>query len=185
MSASTAAIPVAVPTQRHPASWPFDTLRITFGLIWAIDATFKWMPGFRNAYLDTLKSAGAGQPAWLHPWFQFWYDLQSHNPAAWAYLIATTETGLALALIVGFARKVSYLAGATFTLLIWSVAEGFGGPYHAGSTDIGTAIIYSIAFALLLATSAHVGPTRLCADYYIEQRWPWWCRLAETRHPAR
>ena len=36
-----------------------------------------------------------------------------------------------------------------FSLLVWSVGEAFGGPYAAGSTDIGTAIIYAFVFAAL------------------------------------
>ncbi len=33
--------------------------------------------------------------------------------------------------------------------VIWSTAEGFGGPYTAGSTDIGAAIIYVLVFLAL------------------------------------
>jgi nitrite reductase (NO-forming) len=187
MSMSTATVPstVAAPAHRRTAPWPFDALRIMFGVVWAIDATFKWMPGFRSNYLDTLKSAADGQPSWLRPWFDFWYHLQSPHSTAWAYLIAITETCLAIAVIAGFARKVTYIGGAIFSLFVWAIAEGFGGPYHAGSTDIGTAIIYAIAFALLLAMSAHTGPTRFSADYYIERRWPQWTRIAETRRHSR
>lgn len=36
------------------------------------------------------------------------------------------------------------------SLVIWSTAEGFGGPYQAGSTDIGAAIIYVLVFACLV-----------------------------------
>jgi hypothetical protein len=35
-----------------------------------------------------------------------------------------------------------------------SSAEGFGGPYVAGSTDIGAAIIYPLVFAGLFLSSA-------------------------------
>jgi hypothetical protein len=33
-----------------------------------------------------------------------------------------------------------------FSLLIWSVAEGFGGPHTSGATDIGTSVIYVVVF---------------------------------------
>ncbi len=167
----------------RPLPWGLDVLRVAFGVIWAIDATLKWMPGFRAGYLDAVKSAGDGQPGWLHPWFHFWYHLQSVHPTGWAYLIAMTETTLAVALIAGFARKLTYLVGAAFSLLIWSVAEGFGGPYHSGSTDIGTAIIYAVAFAMLIAVTACFGPSRNSLDYYLEARWPWWSKLAEFADP--
>jgi nitrite reductase (NO-forming) len=108
------------------------------------------------------------------------------NPAItffWA-LVATTETLIALALIAGFARKVTYLAAIVFSLLIWSTAEGFGGPYTSGSSDIGTAIIYAVVFASLLALSYYAGTARYSADYYLEKKFSWWWRVAEVRRPA-
>ena len=70
-----------------------------------------------------------------------------------AYLIAVVETLIALALIAGFARKITYSAAIVFSLLIWATAEGFGGPYTSGASDVGTAIIYAVVFAALLALS--------------------------------
>jgi nitrite reductase (NO-forming) len=68
-------------------------------------------------------------------------------------------------------------------VLIWSTAEGFGGPYTSGASDIGTAIIYAIVFAGLLALSYYAGPARFSADYYLEKKVTWWWRLAELRRP--
>ena len=170
--------------QRCPPAWPKDALRITFGVIWGIDAVLKWLPGFRSGYLDAIKSAGDGQAAWMHPWFRFWYDLQSPHAYVWAYVVAVIETLIALALIVGFARKLTYLAGAVFSLLIWGVAESFGGPYTSGAADIGTAIIYAVVFAFLLIVNYYAGPARYSVDYYLEQRYSWWWKLAEMRRPT-
>jgi SAM-dependent methyltransferase len=50
--------------------------------------------------------------------------------------------------------------------------------------DIGTAIIYAVVFAGLLALSYYTGPSRCTADYYLERRYSWWWRLAELRRPA-
>ena len=44
-------------------------------------------------------------------------------------LSAATETYLALGLITGSARKLTYSLGIVYGLFVWSVAEGFGGPY--------------------------------------------------------
>lgn len=55
-----------------------------------------------------------------------------------AVLTGIAETGLALCLLLGAARGVSYTAGAIYTLLIWPVGEGFGGRYSSGATDVGT-----------------------------------------------
>jgi len=163
-------------------AWPKDALRVAFGIIWAIDAGLKWAPGFRSGYSDTITQAAKGQPGWLHPWFNFWAG-PSH-PYFWAYLVAVIETLIAAALILGFARKVTYLSATVFSLLIWATAEGFGGPYTSGSSDIGTAIIYAVVFLSLLALSAYAGPARYSVDYYLEQRISWWWKVAEVRRPV-
>ena len=59
---------------------------------------------------------------------------------------------------------ITYVTGIAFSLLIWSTAEGFGGPYTAGSADIGTAIIYALV------------------DAVIERKVSWWYRIAEVGH---
>ncbi len=102
------------------------------------------------------------------------------NPALFLYVVAVSETLLGLALILGVVRKPAYLAGIALSLLIWSVPEGFGGPYGPGSTDIGTGIIYAFVFVFLLIVNAGYGPRRLSVDYFIEKRYPKWRRVAET-----
>jgi len=169
---------------RGCAPWPKDALRVAFGIIWLIDATLKWLPGFRAGYMDTIMGIRDGQPGWTRWWFDFWINLQ--HPAItffWA-LVATAETLIALALIAGFARKVTYIAAIVFSVLIWMTAEGFGGPYTSGSADIGTAIIYAVVFAALLALTYYAGPSRYTADYYLEQKYSWWWRVAELRRPV-
>ena len=44
-----------------------------------------------------------------------------------------------------------------FSLLVWAIAEGFGGPYGSGSTDIGTSIIYALFFVGLLVLAYYAG----------------------------
>jgi nitrite reductase (NO-forming) len=157
---------------------------VAFGLIWLVDATLKWLPGFRSQYLATTKGAADGQPAVLHPWFRFWIAVQSHGTMTWAYAIALAETLIALAVIFGIARKLTYVVGALFSLLIWSVPEGFGGPYASGATDVGTAIIYAFVFLGLLVLSAYDGPDRYSVDHLLERRISWWWRIAEVRRPT-
>jgi len=169
---------------RGCASWPKDALRITFGIIWLIDAALKWLPGFRASYMSTIMGQADGQPGWLRWWFDFWIRIQHPQAMFFAYLVAVIETLIALALIAGFARKLTYIAAAAFSVLIWATAEGFGGPYTSGSSDIGTAVIYAVAFAGLLALSYYAGPARYSADYYLEHKYSWWWRLAELRRPA-
>ena len=168
---------------RSSVSWPKDAFRISFGVIWLIDAVLKWLPGFRTSYMDTIMGIRDGQPGWLRWWFDFWINLQHPAITFFWVLVATAETLIALALIFGFARKTTYIAAIVFSLLIWATAEGFGGPYTSGAADIGTAIIYAVVFAALLALSYYAGPARYSADYYLEQKITWWWRLAELRRP--
>ena len=169
---------------RLAPAWPKDTLRIAFGVIWLIDATLKWLPGFRSSYMSVIMSEAQGQPGWLRPWFDFWIRFQHPDAMFLAYLAAVIETLIAVALIIGFARKLTYISAIAFSLLIWGTAEGFGGPYTSGASDIGTAIIYAVVFAGLLMLSYYGGPARYSADYYLEKKISWWWRIAETRRPA-
>ncbi|AQS50236.1 hypothetical protein BMG03_20235 (plasmid) [Thioclava nitratireducens] len=129
-------------------------VRILFGLVWAIDAQFKWRPGFINDFASYLTGALDKQPALVRDWIHFWIDVVNVNPTAFAYLVAVAETALAIALILGLFSNLAYLGGAALAFVIWSTAEGFGGPYVAGSTDIGAAVIYVFVFALLFLTRA-------------------------------
>jgi hypothetical protein len=43
--------------------WPKSAVRIVFGLILAVDAAFKWRPGFIHGFNGMVKMAGEGQPS--------------------------------------------------------------------------------------------------------------------------
>jgi|SRR5882724_4173535 len=82
--------------------------------------------------MGTIMGEADGQPGWLKPWFNFWINWQHPRAMFFAYLVAIVETLIAVALIAGFARKITYIAAATFSVMIWAIAEGFGGPYTSG-----------------------------------------------------
>jgi len=98
--------------------------------------------------------------------------------------VAIIETVIALALIFGFARKVTYIFSALVALGIWSIAEGFGGPHSSTSTDIGSAVIYAVVAMSLLAMSFQCGLSRYSVDHYLERRLPWWHKVAEIARRA-
>lgn len=150
-------------------------LRIAFGAIWAVDASLKWQPAFRANFSQILSSVAQGQPAFLTKWFALWQLIVAGRAPIFSGLTAITETYLAIALMFGFARKVTYTIGIGYALFVWSVAEGFGGPYTPGTTtDVGAAIIYSLVFsALLIADAGRISIDRLIAD-----RVPAWRRIA-------
>lgn len=169
--------PDASPISNH---WPKTGLRIGFGVIWLIDAVLKWLPGFRLDYMDTIMGEAKGQPGWTKPWFDFWANVQHPYATFFAYLVAVLETLIALALVAGFARKLTYIGAIGLSLLIWGTAEGFGGPYTSGSSDIGTAIIYVLVFSALLTFSYYQGTAPFSVDAWLERRISWWHWIAEV-----
>lgn len=159
-------------------------LRIVFGVIWFIDAMMKWTPTFFAQYLAMLKAGAHGQPSWLAPWFHLWITMVSPHPYAWAFVTALVETATALGLIFGFAQKIGYLVGTLFSLAIWSTAEGFGGPYTPGVTDIGTSIIYALVFIYLAALQYLEGIPAWSLDRWLTRRWTPWRRVADFAQHA-
>jgi nitrite reductase (NO-forming) len=129
-------------------------VRILFGLVWLADAWFKWQPDFINKFTDYLTETLKDQPAAVQGWLHFWVNVINVNPHAFAYIVAVGETAIALGLIIGVFSNLTNVGGALLALVIWSTAEGFGGPYQAGSTDVGAAIIYALVHAVLLLTRA-------------------------------
>ena len=128
-------------------------LRIIFGLVWAIDAWFKWQPDFINNMSSYLSNPD-GQPAWVANWVNFWINVVNVDPHVFAHLVAIGETAIALALILGVFSNLNAIVGILLSVIIWSTAESFGGPYVSGSTDIGAAIIYVLVFVGLFFADA-------------------------------
>lgn len=83
-----------------------------------------------------------------------WVHVAQINPLTFGMLIALVETAVALSLITGVFSRSAIPAGLAFALLIWSVPQGFGGPYAADTTDIDSGVIYAMVFAALWIGSA-------------------------------
>jgi uncharacterized membrane protein YphA (DoxX/SURF4 family) len=162
----------------HPLKTIF---RLLLGIAWLTDGVLKFSSGFVDNFLSAVQSSQANAPSWLSGWFSFWATQASAHPQAIVYTVGLLEVLLGLALVFGFLRKLAYSGGVALALLIWAVPEGFGGPYQTGTggTDIGTGVIYAIAFLGLILINATYGPSRYSLDYYIERRFPAWARLAE------
>ncbi len=160
-------------------SWLKSFIRIILGIVWLIDGYLKFSPGLVDSFPDLVRRAGEGQPAWLQPWFNFWSSVTTGNAALFVYTTGVLEVALGVALVLGFMRKIAYLGGIIFSLFIWAIPEGFGGPYGLGSTDIGTGIIYSFVFLSLVIINTLSGPSKYSLDFLIERKYPFWKRLAE------
>jgi uncharacterized membrane protein YphA (DoxX/SURF4 family) len=144
-------------------------LRVTFGVVWLVDAIFKWLPSFPQNAMDAIGDAASGQPApiaWILDQFM---NLLMQFPHAFPVTIAILESVLALALILGIGRKITYIAGMVLAFAIWFVGEGLGGPYGIGSTDIGASVIYIFVFWGLLLLDRAVGPA-YSLDSVIQKR---------------
>ncbi|HTI14015.1 MAG TPA: hypothetical protein VL461_05505 [Dictyobacter sp.] len=140
-------------------------VRILFGVVWAIDAWYKWQPAFLMNMPHYLSRHIQGQLPIAQVWMKMWVAIVDINPHLFGYLVALGETAVALALILGLFCNLTYVVGAILSFIIWSTAEGFGGPYHAGATDIGTSVMYVFIFAslYLAATSRYIGIDRSLA----------------------
>jgi nitrite reductase (NO-forming) len=159
-------------------------LRTAFGVLMSVDAYLKWQPGFASHYVGYLQNAANAQPHWLQPWFHMWLRLVTIHPEFFISATRWIETAIAIGLLLGFARRITYFAGALFCLLIWSTAEGFGGPYTSGATNVGPALVYVLVFMAAALFEHLLGPNPYSADYYIEllfPRWAWWIELTPRR----
>lgn len=134
------------PYRRHQG---MAAIRIVFGVALAVDAFLKWQPAFRSDFVKYVSSMEIGQPQLVKDWLHAWASVLSTDPTLFAFLVAVCETCLAMGLILGLFSNAVYMVGIPCMLMIWSTAEGFGGPYSSGATDIGTSIIYVFMYVAL------------------------------------
>jgi nitrite reductase (NO-forming) len=154
-------------------------VRTAFGILMAIDAYLKWQPGFAAHYVGYLQNAANGHPHWLQPWFHMWLRLVTMQTEFFISATRLIETAVAIGLLLGLARRITYFVGALFSLLIWSTAEGFGGPYTSGATNVGPALLYALVFIAAALFEHLLGRNPYSLDYYIGRRFPKWASLVE------
>ncbi len=160
-------------------------LRIVFGGIWMADALLRFLPGaYPQLSYWMVVMAGDGQPPWFSGWFSFWTGTVAGDPAFWWYGIGVIELSLACCLFIGFLRRPAYLLGLALSLFLWTVPQGFGGPYGPGSTDMGTGILYAVVFLALLHLDSVSGPPRLAFDAVVGRRWLAWSWLVQAKASA-
>jgi len=130
-------------------------VRILFGVTWAVAAYLKWQPAFIQSFANIVGHASQGQPTPIQAWISLWQNIVQVNPTAFGFLPALVESLLAICFIFGIFTNTAAFIGIVWSLIIWSVPEGFGGPYVPGqSTDIGTSFPYLLLCALLLLLSS-------------------------------
>ena len=153
--------------------------RIAFGIVWLVDGAIKFLWLQPSDVIKLVQNASQGQPAWLHPWYNFWIASLTSTPTAFLHGIGLIELSLGCALVLGFLRKSAYLCGIMLSLMIWSIAEGFGGPYGPGSTDVGAAIMYAFIFFAIIIVERSSNYNKYSLDVLIERKLNGWKHLAE------
>jgi uncharacterized membrane protein YphA (DoxX/SURF4 family) len=131
--------------------------RIAFGVIWAIDATFKFQPGFVHGQTlgDELGGGATIKTPVIHQWIGLWHDAALSHPAAFAVGTGIVESCIALGLLLGAFSNLVFLGSAAFSFGIWSAAEGFHLPWsRSGITDLGPSVGYVVASLALFAGAA-------------------------------
>ena len=153
--------------------------RIAFGIVWLVDGAIKFLWLQPSDVIKLVQNASQGQPAWLHPWYNFWTASLTSTPTAFLHGIGLMELSLGCALVLGFLRKSAYLCGIMLSLMIWSIVEGFGGPYGPGSTDVGAAIMYGFIFFAIIIVERSSNYNKYSLDVLIERKLNRWKHLAE------
>jgi nitrite reductase (NO-forming) len=130
-------------------------VRIAFGLVWAVDASFKWLPGFIHGTTldDELGAAKTVHTPVLHQWISLWHSVAHAHPGAFAVGTAVVETCIAAGLLFGVLGNLVFVGSAVYALGVWSAAEAFGLPWtESGITDTGVMAGYVVApLALMYA----------------------------------
>lgn len=141
---------------------------IGFGALWAWDTLFKWHPYYLTHIVGYIAGAQGHVPGWVAAYDQGWIAVITFiSPVLFGVLAALMEAAIAWSLLAGRWLRVFLPVGLVYTLVIWSTAEGFGGPYTAaGQTGmpgniLGNAVNYMLVFGFLMV--AYQWPKRLNA----------------------
>lgn len=130
----------------------FAVMRIVFGLIWAANTILEANRPYVNKFLESIAKRVHGQPhairVYLHGVIHVIHTLNPHHVAMATVIL---DGLLALSLLTGIALRPLARLGILYTLFLWTTVGGFGGPYTAGATDPGTAIVYALTFMAVLA----------------------------------
>jgi hypothetical protein len=137
----------------------FGTVRILFGIVWLVNTYLQMNPAYSAHFLDSMSADwAAGQPSWLAAyghWTVHWVTAVGAERVAG--ITIALDAFLAASLISGLGLPFLAWVGVLYNLWLWSTVGGLGGPYTAGATDPGTAIVYALAFLLVIWTRSWEG----------------------------
>ncbi|MGH7611045.1 MAG: hypothetical protein ACREN4_03400 [Candidatus Dormibacteria bacterium] len=151
--------------REHVSPW-IPAARVGLGLLLLADAWLGWHPATYLSYPSLVYSNASVSPPPLATALVFAAELLGRQPALAGTLLAAVESALALLILTGLLIKWALPATAALTLVIWVFGQGFGLPFAAGSTDLGSGILYSLAAVMLWRAP---GTRSLSLDRWLEQ----------------
>jgi uncharacterized membrane protein YphA (DoxX/SURF4 family) len=124
---------------------------MAFGVILGINASLKLISGTASNIAGNQLMQLLGEPTIIIHYLLFWDSIILPHMYLFTYVIYPgVEFFIAFCLILFVLRKQIYILGITYSFFIWSVIQGFGGPFFPGVTDISSGPLYIIIFLLLI-----------------------------------
>lgn len=156
---------------------PFVT-RLILGLVFIADSMLKLIPDSAYLIKENVLTGAYGAWSFVYPWVAFWANFTANNINFFVTFAIVVEFLIGLFLILGLFKKFLYIAGAVYSIAIWLTISQFGGPYIAGTLDIGATPFYFLLFLLLIFTERNFNAYDKSMDKIIKTKYKIWQKIA-------
>lgn len=128
--------------------------RLLFAAVCVVNLLLHLDPAYAQRFVPMMAADWApGQAGWIAAYGHAMAQaVLAIGVKPLVYVMVALEALLAFSLLTGWQLHRLAWVGIVYNLWLWSTVGGFGGPYTAGATDPGTAIVYALAFGLILLT---------------------------------
>lgn len=141
-------------TARDVVTWR-RTLQVALGLVWLLDAALQFQPFMfgRGFATQVIAPTAQGNPAVIANPIVWSAHVVLAHPVLWNALFATAQLLLALGLFWRPTVKLALASSMVWSLLLWWLAEGFGGLFAGTPSPLdgapGAVILYGFLAILL------------------------------------
>jgi len=162
VQARSAARPGPHPLPAPPVSQPVEpagrqVARTVFGALWVLDGLLQLQGSMALGMPSgVLQPAADGSPGWVHDLVHFGITVWSNHPVTAAASVVWIQIGIGVWLLVaprGRWSQIGGLASMGWGVVVWTVAEAFGGIFAPGATWLfgapGAVLLYVIAGGLI------------------------------------
>jgi len=156
---------------------PFVT-RLILGLVFIADSMLKLIPDSAYLIKENVLTGAYGAWSFVYPWVAFWANFTANNINFFVTFAIVVEFLIGLFLILGLFKKFLYIAGAAYSIAIWLTISQFGGPYIAGTLDIGATPFYFLLFLLLIFTERNFNAYDKSMDKIMKTKYKIWQKIA-------